>query len=155
AGGRYVQVVELLAGYWREHPKNIPAIELLARACANQGQLPEALAWCQKGLARDKLHLPLQFLRATILQEEGLAEDAITALHRVLYLDPHHLLAHFALGNIYHQQRRFPEADRHFAQALELLKTRAPEEVIPESEGITAGRLRAIIESTLRSEIAA
>jgi chemotaxis protein methyltransferase CheR len=128
------------------------AMALRARACANQGRLGEALQWCEKALEGDKLNAAWCYLRATILQEQGLAEDAATALKRALYLDQDNALAHFALGNLMRRQGKRNEADRHFRNALAILSGYAQEQVLPESEGITAGRLAAIIRSTVSSE---
>ena len=44
------------------------------------------------------------------------------------------------------------EARRHFSNALRLLAGRPPEEVLPESDGLTAGRLTEIIKSLLAVE---
>jgi chemotaxis protein methyltransferase CheR len=58
------------------------------------------------------------------------------------------VLAHFALGNFAQQQGKFRESAKHFENALSLLSRYREEEVLPESEGMTAGRLMEIIRST-------
>ena len=123
-----------------------------ARDCADQGKLAEALAWCEKAVAADKLDPALHYLLATILQEQGEAEAAGGALRRALYLDPEFALAHFALGNLRLAQGRRPEAQRHFANAHALLRARPHDELLPQSEGLTAGRLAEIIASVLASQ---
>jgi len=123
-----------------------------ARDCADQGKLAEALAWCEKAVAADKLDPALHYLLATILQEQGEAEAAADALRRALYLDPEFALAHFALGNLRLAQGRRPEAQRHFANALALLRARPHGEILPQSEGLTAGRLAEIVASVLASQ---
>ncbi len=120
---------------------------LLARACANQGNLTEAREWCEKAIALDKLSPLPYYLRATIQQEEGAVEEAVKSLKRSLYLDHDFVLAHFALGNLTRQQGKAKEFDRHLANALQLLQNYGEEDLLPESEGMTAGRLRDIIAS--------
>jgi chemotaxis protein methyltransferase CheR len=121
---------------------------LLARAYANQGHLAAALEWCDKAIAADKLNAGLRYLRATIRQEQGANDEAMVSLKQALYLDPNFVLAHFALGNLALRQGKLKESDKHFANALWLLSAYRPEDVLPESEGVTAGRLMQIIRST-------
>jgi len=82
-------------------------------------------------------------------------EKAIGALKRALYLAPDLVLAHFALGNLCLQQSHFKESNRHLRNALLLLRKYPPEGVVPESEGITAGKLVEMITAmTERTESA-
>ena len=122
-----------------------------ARSCANQGRLSEAIEWCEQALAAGKLDPVRHYLLATILQEQGQADAAVKSLTRALYLDSDFVLAHFALGNIELSRGRRQEAERHFATALALLRTRPHDETLPEAEGLTAGRLVEIITSVLAS----
>ena len=57
-------------------------------------------------------------------------------LMRARYLDPDFVLAHFALGNLYLSQSRRREAERHFDNALALLRAHPHDEPLPESEGL-------------------
>ena len=122
-----------------------------ARNCADQGRLTEAIEWCEKAIAADKLNPAHHYLLAVIQQEQGQAEPAVQSLLRALYLDPAFVLAHFALGNIELSRGRRREARRHFANALALLRTRPHDEILAESEGLTAGRLVQIISAVLSS----
>ena len=136
-------------------PEEIPAPKQMgetARDCANKGELGQALEWAEKALAADRLDAGLQYLRGIILQERGAGEEAVLALKRALYLDPDFVLAHFALGNVEVQRQRRREADRHFANALGLLARYGPGDVIPQSDGLAAGRLKQIIESRIAVE---
>ena len=146
AQGRYPAVVEKLTGSAGE---DIRAIALVARAYANQGKLAEALQWCDNMVQADKLNPGAYYLQATILQEEGRIEGAVAALKKALYLDPDFVLAHFTLGNLTRQQGKNQKSERHFRNALLLTKKREPAEVLPESEGVTAGRLAEIISRIL------
>jgi chemotaxis protein methyltransferase CheR len=145
--GHYVELIATLSA-WRAHdPTEAQAMAFLARACANQGRLVEAQQWCERALAADRFNARLHYLHATILQEHGALEEATSALRRTLYLDQHFVAAHFALGTLALQQGRLTEAGKHFAHTLSLLSACPPDEILPESEGMTAGRLREIIAS--------
>jgi len=131
------------------------AAALMARICANLGQLAEAQMWAEKAIATDKVDASLHYLRAIILQERGAFEESAASLKRALYLDPVFVLAHYALGNLASRQQRFEEAARHFANALALLKQYGADEILPHSGGLAAGRLGKMIESSISVEVSA
>jgi chemotaxis protein methyltransferase CheR len=128
------------------------AFSSAARRCANEGRLAEAAEWCEKAIAADKLNPAHYYLLGTIRQEQGQPEAARRSLLRALYLDPEFALAHFALANIELSQGRCIQAERHFSNSLALLRARPHDESLPESEGLTAGRLVEIVASILASQ---
>jgi chemotaxis protein methyltransferase CheR len=146
--GLYAEVTERLLALLSQNGPDSKAASLLIRAYANQGKLAEALEWCEKAIANDKLNPVLYYLQATILEKQGGMEAATASLKRALYLNQDFVLVHFALGSLSLQQRKLKQADKHFENAISLLKTYPMEAILPESEGITAGRLLDIIQST-------
>jgi chemotaxis protein methyltransferase CheR len=153
ARGQYAAVVETLQTLrWEEKsgdlfssPLREEVMALLARAHANQGQLTEAQAWCEQALAINKFDPGLYYLHATILLECGQETEARSSLTQALYLDHRFVLAHFTLGNLARQRKEFREAEKHLEKALTLLQRYRSEDILPESEGMTAGRLAQII----------
>jgi chemotaxis protein methyltransferase CheR len=123
----------------------------MARSYANLGKLAEAVSWCEKAIALNKLNRAAYYLLATICQELGQSTTAIQSLRHTLYLDPNFVLAHFALGNLCMSHDRYREADRHFGNALALLSLHPYDVLVPESNGLTAGRLTDIITSARSS----
>jgi len=128
------------------------SMTLLARAYANQGKLTEALNWCRTAISSDKLNAAAYYLLASILQEQGEIDEAITSLNKALYLDSEFVIAHFALGNILLMLGRSAESRRGFETAIKLLPNYRQDEVLPESEGITAGQLAEIAASIVSRE---
>ncbi|HUX26314.1 MAG TPA: tetratricopeptide repeat protein, partial [Burkholderiales bacterium] len=122
-----------------------------ARACADEGRLAEASAWCEQAIAADKLNPAHYYLLATIEQERGQSEAAERSLGRALYLEPDFALAHFALGNLCLSEGRQREARRHFGNALTLLRACPTDALLPEADGLSAGRLVEIIASVQAS----
>jgi chemotaxis protein methyltransferase CheR len=151
--GDYAAAADQLAARLSRNPEDAPAVMLLARVHANQGNLAEALAWCDKAIARQKMNPGVHYLRAMILQEQGALDEAVRSLQRILYLDPNFALAHFTLGTIALQLGRYEGSDKHFENARALLATYTPEEILPESGGITAGRLAEIILRTTARKV--
>jgi len=118
-----------------------------ARDSADQGRLADALKWCDQAIAADRVKPGGHYLRATILQEQGDLDEAVRSLKRALYLDHEFVLAHFALGHLTRQQGKTKESQKHLANALLLLRDYPPDDILPESDGMTAGRLSEIIAS--------
>jgi chemotaxis protein methyltransferase CheR len=158
--GRYVEAAStLLNSFAEEAAQTTPpssqtvqgprTFSLLARAMANQGQLASALVWSERWIAADKIDPAARYLNAMILQEMGEREAARRSLHRAVYLRPDFALAHFALGNLTRAEMRSTEANRHYANALHQLRSCPPDELLPESDGMTAGRLVEIIATLL------
>lgn len=125
------------------------SLDRTARDLANQGRLDEALTCCQTLINTDKMNPAHYYLLATIQQERGEVDDATRSLGRALYLDPAFILAYFALGNLYRSRGNLAEAQKQFDNALDLLSTLPKEQLVPESEGVTAGHLGEIIQSLL------
>ena len=130
-----------------EHPGGLDALCRTARFHANLGELTEAIKWCEKAIAANKLNPAAHYLLATIHQELGQVEIAAQSLMRTLYLDSDFVLAHFALGNLRLSQDQRQEAERHFDNALALLHAHPHDELPLEADGLTAGRLTEIITS--------
>jgi chemotaxis protein methyltransferase CheR len=120
----------------------------LARQFANAGRFDEALATCDAALAANKLAPGHHYLRGLILEESGAHDEAVAALRRALFLDHDFVLAHFALGNLLRRRSREKDAARHFENTRALLMRYDSAATLPESDGLTAGRLLAILNTT-------
>jgi chemotaxis protein methyltransferase CheR len=156
--GRYVETADKLAALVAmELPEGElarpygRAAALLARTYANLGRLRDALLWSEKAIAAAKLDPVLHYLRATIFQELGEPEEAIASLRRAIYLDHGFALAHFALGNLALKLGKNREADRHFSNTLELLRTHSAVEPLDGAEGISVARLTEIVAALRKS----
>jgi chemotaxis protein methyltransferase CheR len=119
----------------------------MARVKANEGALDQAQTWCERWIAADKLSAAAYYLSAVILQELGDVERARIQLQRAVYLDPNFVLAHFGLGKLARDLGRDGEASKHFNNALQYLQSLPQDEELPESDGLTAGRLSEMISS--------
>ncbi|HBA72902.1 MAG: hypothetical protein A2X82_07850 [Geobacteraceae bacterium GWC2_55_20] len=146
--GVYREAEEMVTMQLVQDRNDTRALALLCRIYANEGKLAEALKASDLALATDKLSSGLHYLRAVILQEQGMYDEAATALKKALYLDQDMVLAHFTLANLEQRQGKVRESQLHFNNALSLLEKYRPDDIIPESDGTFAGRLREIIRAT-------
>lgn len=122
------------------------------RLLANQGRLEEAHSICNDAIESDKLAPSLYFLRASILQELDNNPEAIKSLKQAIFIDPNYLMGHFTLGNLFVSQGNTKNAKRYFSNALDLLNTLSKDEILSESEGLSAEYLREIILSNLHTQ---
>lgn len=145
--GSFEEAESILTNILKEEDKESfkPIISLLAKTKANLGKLDEAGSLCKKALETDKLDTGMYFLRAAILQEQGKDKEAISLLNRALYLEPDFVLACFFLGNLTMKSGENTTSLKHFRNTLNILAKLNPEEILPESDGMTAGRLAEII----------
>jgi chemotaxis protein methyltransferase CheR len=152
--GCYEEVERMIPALLSGEGNHASAMFLLARAYANQGNLAAALVWCDEAIATDKMAARAYYLRATILQEQGSLPEALFAFKQTVYAEPEFMLGHFALGNLALKQGRRKESEKHFANVLLLLARCKPGDIVPESEGLSAGRLREMIASTRQEKAA-
>jgi chemotaxis protein methyltransferase CheR len=143
--GCYEDAAQILVALLSRNENDARAMLLLARVYANQGKLTAAITWCDKAIASDKMTACGHYLRATILQEQGLPEEAVRSLRRAVYVDPRFALGHFALGTLALGRGELKESEKHFENVLLLLASYGPEETVPESEGLSARRLTEIV----------
>src|SRR6185312_5822989 len=123
----------------------MPAMVRLARLHADRGRLKEAFRWCEKAIASGSNDSHTYYLRATILVEQGSLEEAARSLQRVVYLDPEFVMGHLTLGNLAVKRGKKKESAKHFANAANLLAGYGQSDILPESGGLTASRLRELI----------
>lgn len=150
--GRYAEAADILASSFSQGEPDAQAFSLLVRALANLGKLADALTWCNRWVAADKVDPAGHYLRAVVLLEHGDPEQARLSLQRALFLRPDFVLAHFALGNLARGRARNAEADKHFANALAALRRHEPDDLLPDSDGLSAGRLTEIINTMTTPE---
>jgi chemotaxis protein methyltransferase CheR len=143
--GHSVQARELLLKVAQQEPHHTLACTLLGRAYANLGHWQEAEKWCRQAVQLDKLALDAYYTLALVLQHQGMLQEAIDAMRKVVYIDRHNVLGHFGLADLYHSSGQLPLALKSLDNALRLLETCPEKELIPGSGGITAGGLRGAI----------
>lgn len=123
---------------------------LLIREYANQGKLFEALKSCEAAISAYKLDPRFHYLYATILQENNQMIEAVASHKRAIYLDQDFVLSYFSLGNIYKRMGNDKGAKKCFENSITILNNLKQDDIIFESEGLTAGRFKEIINASLQ-----
>ncbi|GFO56634.1 hypothetical protein GMSM_36410 [Geomonas sp. Red276] len=149
--GRYREAAERCRPIPPEGELGARSLALSARALANLGLCEEAAGLCRKAIDCDRLSAASHYLLSLILEQQGDDGGAARALRTALFIDHDHLMAYLALGNLKRRCGEPGESRRCFMNALRLLERRLPHEVLPEAEGLTAGRLAEMVRGLLGS----
>ena len=145
--GNYAEVIDILQKTGQSLDEQI----LLIRASSNIGRIAEALKSCEKAINAHKTDARLHYLYATILQECNQLNEAVTSLKHATFLDSDFVLSYYSLGNIYKRLGNDTKAKKSYENVLSILNKYRPDEILPESEGLTAGRFKEIINATLKT----
>ncbi len=121
-------------------------LSVIAGIKADSGLLDEAVYWCEKSIAEDRVASEPHFLLGQIRMNQGDFESALSELRKAVYLDSSFVMAHFALGNIYLSKQDKGSALRHFRIALQELKKIDKDSQVPHSDGTAAGLCIEMIE---------
>jgi len=123
------------------------ALALPGRADPAPDTLAEAIRRCAAAVEADKCDASLHYRHALLLEEAGDAAAAQAALRRALFLDRGFVLAHVVLGRLSEKQGRSGGATKHFSHALQILERQSADTIVPGSEGLSAGRLSAMLQA--------
>jgi len=115
---------------------------LEARQLADSGRLEEACSQCEAMIALDNLNSQVYMLYAAILQGQQKFDEARSVLRKVLYLKPDFVMGYYTLGITEQKLGNRREALRNFDTAAQLLAGHQDSDILPELEGLTAGRLK-------------
>lgn len=143
--GRSEEARDLLLDLVQTGLAHAPIHALLGRAYANLGNWSSAEQWCRRAVDLDTLAIKAYHTLALVLQHQGRLDEAIDTMKKVVYIDRHHVLGHFGLADLYHGNGQLPQALKSLENARRLLASLDDDELLPDSGGITAGRLRATI----------
>ncbi|MGE5351831.1 MAG: CheR family methyltransferase [Acidobacteriota bacterium] len=156
--GEYEKAISILlsnlsippeAGHNRD--KRTEAFEILIKALTSAGDISLAIDWCRKGIEENKLSARFYILLANLLNVSGDVNGAIEELKRAVYLEPGSFLANYYLANIFRKKNEQEHERRYLASALSILNGFDQDEVLQETEGISAGRMKEIVERQLRA----
>ncbi len=106
------------------NPKNARALFIMGRISADQGNISEAVIWCEKTLKEEPLFFEAYFLLALLRLEEENLEEAVNLLKKVIYIEPEFLPGYSYLENIYQKQGK-PESARKMQENVDQLRVKA------------------------------
>ncbi|GAB7078497.1 protein-glutamate O-methyltransferase CheR [Megalodesulfovibrio paquesii] len=123
-----------------------------ASRLADAGCLEEARRWVELALAEASMTPALHHLDGVIRAAAGEPDAARKAWRRALYLDPGLLATRYLLLCLEREAGNAPAVATHGRVLLEQLRDMSPDAPAPGTEGLTAGRLRELVEQVLFME---
>lgn len=130
------------------YDKNLMLI--LVKSYANMGKLDQAKTWAEHLLLIDSITVEIRYLYATILIEQKDWELAEKILLSILYLEPNHLATQLSLCDIYKRLGKDHQAEKQSLNLIRSLNSWDDEEIVPDLDGMTAGRLRQLVKMSMR-----
>ena len=121
--------------------EDIAASAVSVRDLANSAGPSAAERACALAIERAPLAVELHYLHGLLLLELGESDRAFSALRRTLYLDRSLAIAHFTLGSLLLRSGDRAGAERAFRNAERAASSRAADEALPFSDGLSAGGL--------------
>lgn len=146
----YKRAAELAARLVQQDGRDPMLWVVLIRALANQGELKAAGQACAAALDCHRTSAELTYLHALLLEQAGRYDEAARAARRALYLDRRLIVAHLLLAASEARLGDVKRARRAVCNAQRLLEGMAPDEIVPASDGESAGRLAAIASLRMR-----
>ncbi len=99
-------------------PANGHAQYSLGLLAMNAGDLPQALHWCETGVAANPSFAPLHYLQGAVLQEAGRKDDALQSFDNALQLQPDYIEVLLNSGALLRSLFRHREALERFNKIL-------------------------------------
>ena len=118
---------------------------------ADAGDFVEAAALCRRALAGQPLDAVLHFYRGLLAQAMKDPSEAEKAFRDSVYLDKNFVMAHYHLGIHLVAEGQIERGQRSIANAARAASSLAPDHVLAEADGLTAGEFRNLARTHLAS----
>lgn len=132
---------------WTDRHPELPIAAWTARAMTARGDFARGLEWVDRAIASDPVSAPLHHLRGLILTERGEIDAAIDAFRRCLFADHEFIIGHFHHAELLRRAGKGERARAALDSLRRLLVGKAPDEPIPEGDGLTVGQIREWLDS--------
>jgi chemotaxis protein methyltransferase CheR len=148
--GQYMQCVDQCLDLCEKRPDDLKYLLLIVKSYANMGRLQDAKSWGTRLLQNNNTSVEAYHFLATILLELGELEEAEEVLRKALYLDQENIQVLLTMGNVMKRQGKRQLASKCFGNIHTLLNMQEEDDAIPGFEGLTAGRVKAMVEMSIR-----
>ena len=123
----------------------------MAKVEVARGRLQRAKKWAEKVIRKDKLSIQAYYLLSAIHQGLSQEDQAIEYLKKTVYLDKNFVAGHFSLACLYKKRGRHVAAEKAYKNVIRLMVGRPKDEIVPEANGITCGKLLEIAEKNVKA----
>jgi chemotaxis protein methyltransferase CheR len=146
AANEFEEALTLLSRAIAVNPQDDEVLAAMAELKLKLGDYEAALQLCKQTILINRLSEPAHLMLAMIYHKEGQLEIAVQEYKTTIFLNLENVIAYLRLGDIYRDHRQPREALREYRRALEVLRKKAPDEII---EDLSVGLLRQACEQNI------
>ncbi|MEI7677595.1 MAG: tetratricopeptide repeat protein, partial [Bacteroidales bacterium] len=147
--GDYERCIESCLHRIEEEKLTTEWFSLIVKSFANSGKLKEGDQIIQKIIGSYSATAEMYYIYASFLNEQNETGVSETLLKKAIYLNHEHALSHLMLGELLIKQGKTQIAIKHYETVIRLLEKYSDDELVPDSDGLTAGRIKSLAESIL------
>ena len=147
--GKYSQCIESCLHSISLGKLNNTIFSYLVKSYANSGLLTDGINVIAKIIDTHPATPEMYYIYANLLNEQNNIEQTELSLKKAIYLNHKHVLSHLMLGNVFKKNGKSNLAIKHFETTIGLLSEYNENEIVPESEGMTAGRIKELTEQII------
>lgn len=149
--GEYHRCIDRCIRLIEEERLTIEWFTLLVKSFANSGKLKEGDKIIQKIIASHAATAEMYYIYASFLNEQNEVSESENLLKKAIYLNHEHTLSHLMLGELLEKQGKTQIARKHYETVIRLLTKYTDDELVPDSDGMTAGRIKSFAENILHN----
>ena len=146
AAHEFDQALITLEQAMRAIPLDDEVLCAMAELKLKLGDYDTALQLCKQVIQINRLSEAGHLMLAMINHKEGNIETAIQEYRTTIFINMENVIAYLRLGDIFRDNRQQREALREYRRALEILRKKAPDEII---EDLSVGLLRQACEQNI------
>lgn len=146
AAHQFEEALMLLDRAMASNPQDDEVLAAMAELKLKLGDYETALRLCKQTILLNRLSEPAHLMLAMIYHKEGQLDVAVQEYKTTIFLNLENIIAYLRLGDIYRDNRQPREALREYRRALEVLRKKAPDEII---EDLSVGLLRQACEQNI------
>ncbi len=150
--GEYQKCINAILNHAEQGKINNETFNLLVKSIANTTNFIEGEKILKKVISNITPNAEMYYLYANFLLEQNEAEQAEAVLKQAIYLDHKHILSHFMLGDLALKNNKKQISKKHYETVIGLLEDYNDNEIVTDSEGLTAGSLRALATNLINSK---
>ncbi|MFZ4399704.1 MAG: CheR family methyltransferase [Bacteroidales bacterium] len=149
--GQYQKCIECCLKIIIKEELNNEIFALLIKSYANSENPQNGIDVINKIILNKSVTHEMYYLYAVFLNEQNDTNQTEIILKKAIYLNHKHVLSHLMLGDILYRDNRKQLAIKQYANVYDLLKEYDNNEIVPDSEGLTAGRIKELAENILNN----
>jgi len=123
-----------------------------ALLAADQERWDDAVLLLDQAEAENAMQAEVHYLRALVYLQHQQEQSAFTSLRQAIYCDPNFAMAHYTLGECFARQHNTKQAQRYWRQALTIVSSLKPDEVLHGTLDMTAEMLMGLLHYQLSQQ---